>query len=118
MRRANSERLKPRARNIRKFPSDAERLLWLNLRNNQLEGLKFRRQLTIGEYIADFACVSLRLVVEIDGDQHSEAEAYDAKRTADLNALGWRGIRFSSRDVLRDVNAVFATILTHARPSP
>jgi len=103
---------------MRKFPSDAERMLWQNLRNNQLEGLKFRRQLPIGEYIADFACVSLQFVVEVDGDQHSEAEAYDAKRTADLNALGWRVIRFSSRDVLRDLDAVLATIVTHARPSP
>ena len=103
---------------MRKAPSDGESKLWQALRRDQLEGLRFRRQHPIGSFIADFACVEAKLVVEIDGDQHAEAVGYDEARTKKLESLGWRVIRFTSSDAVRDLDAVLATILAYARPSP
>jgi very-short-patch-repair endonuclease len=69
-----------RARRLRKNMTDAERRLWQYLRLRQLEGHKFRRQVRIGQYIADFACLKARIVVEVDGGQHTEARVYDTRR--------------------------------------
>ena len=73
------------------------------LRSGRLAGLKFRRQYVIGKYVADFVCLSARLVIEIDGDTHDEdARIKDAKRTEDLEAAGYRVIRFWNNYVLSD----------------
>jgi very-short-patch-repair endonuclease len=69
------------ARNLRQTMPDAERRLWAYLRGRRLEGHKFRRQVPIGPYIADFVCESAKLIVEADGGQHAEQVAADKKRT-------------------------------------
>jgi very-short-patch-repair endonuclease len=100
-----------RARQLRRDMTDAERLLWLLLRNRRLADCKFRRQHPIGPYIADFARVQRRLIVEADGGQHGalRAEA-DAHRTEWLQAQGWRVLRFWNDDVLRRQDAVVDAI--------
>jgi len=72
----------------------AERKLWQALRDKQLNGHRFRRQHPIGKYIADFACIERKVVVELDGGQHQDHVAYDERRTAFLQENGWRVLRF------------------------
>ncbi len=100
-----------RARAMRKESTDAERLMWRMLRSRQLEGLKFRRQLPIGPYIADFACLNPRVIVECDGGQHVD-NAYDAERDAWLKAQGFRVFRFWNDHVLRETDGVAHLLLT------
>ena len=112
--------LRDRARGMRKQTSRAERAAWDIVRDNRL-GFKFRRQRPIGRYIADFACVDAKLVIEIDGSSHSLADQidYDAERTSLLNKLGWRVLRIRDELVLSDPSAVAALIVEALRqPSP
>ena len=106
------------ARRLRRDQTDAERKLWLRLRDRRLEGLKFRRQVTIGPYIADFCCESQRLVIELDGGQHAERADQDAARTAALEAQGYLVLRFWNNDVLRNMDGVLESILDTLRPVP
>ena len=92
---------------------EAETRLWHRLRDRRLMGHKFRRQHSIGPYIADFACVAARLVVELDGSQHALATEADAQRTAFMAAQGWRVVRFWNAQVLTGIDDVLATILHH-----
>jgi very-short-patch-repair endonuclease len=100
-----------RARTLRRDDTDAEAQLWSALRANRLGGWKWKRQLPFGPFIVDFACAETRLVVELDGGQHAERVAYDARRTALLEAAGWRVIRFWNSDVLTNRDGVCLTIL-------
>jgi len=115
-------RTNPHARRLRRESTDAERRLWSYLRNRQLGGFKFRQQVTIGRYIADFACVECRILIEADGGQHGD-EA-DNERTAFLERLGWRVIRFWNNDVLENTEGVLQVILAGCderqkeKPSP
>jgi adenine-specific DNA-methyltransferase len=99
------------ARRMRREPTKTERMLWLRLRGQQLGGYKFRRQHPIGGYIADFCCAETKLVIELDGDVHAFREDKDTQRTAELEAEGYRVIRFWNEQVLREVEAVLAVIL-------
>lgn len=99
-----------RARSARKFQTDAERRLWFALRDRRLAGYRFRRQHPIGIFIVDFACTKHRLIVEADGGQHAD-NSDDAKRTAWLEAEGWRVLRFWNNDVLTNTEGVVETIL-------
>jgi very-short-patch-repair endonuclease len=101
-----------RARELRGVPTDAERELWFHLRAGRLAGLKFRRQHPVPPYVCDFFCDSARLVVELDGSQHS-AEL-DRSRTAFLEAQGLRVLRFWNDEVLKSTTTVLAAILTAA----
>jgi very-short-patch-repair endonuclease len=106
--------LKPRthrARDLRRQSTDAEWKLWAIVRGRQLGGYKFRRQVPIDRYFADFACLDARLVVEIDGSQHQDRAKYDVARTATLEAFGWRVLRFDNYDVLTNAVGVGDTIL-------
>jgi len=94
------------ARKLRKHPTDAERLLWRHLRLRQLGGYKFRRQQPLGPYIVDFVCLEQRLCVEVDGGQHAEQAEDDARRTAWLEAKGFRVLRFWNTEVLQETVAV------------
>ena len=108
------------ARTMRAEPSPAEARLWARLKERQLAGYKFTRQVVMGEYIADFACRTARLIIELDGDSHAEREAYDARRTATLAARGYRVLRFPNSEVHANIEGVLEMIL-HAldqRPSP
>jgi very-short-patch-repair endonuclease len=97
--------------------TDAERLLWAHLRARQLRGMKFRRQMWLCGYIADFACPDAKLVVEADGGQHADQEGYDALRTAAFAREGYRILRFWNHDILTNPDGVLETI-SAALPSP
>ncbi|WP_084182762.1 endonuclease domain-containing protein [Nevskia soli] len=98
------------ARNLRSNSTDAERLIWRSLRNRTLFSCKFRRQYPIGPYIADFACVEKRLIVELDGGQHADNVIQDEARTAFLQTQGYRVLRFWNNDVLSQTAAVLEAI--------
>jgi very-short-patch-repair endonuclease len=101
--------------------TDAERRLWAALRGQQLAGLRFRRQVPIGPSIADFACHSARLVIEVDGGQHAEAAqaARDARRDAFITSQGYRVMRVWNTDVFDNLPGVLETIVAWARaPHP
>lgn len=100
-----------RARALRRDSTDAERAMWRLLRSRQLAGHKFRRQLPIGPYIADFACFARKLVVELDGGQHGIAVARDAARTRVIERHGYRVARFWNNDVLENPEGVLTMIL-------
>ena len=104
------------ARSLRRNSTDAEARLWGFLRKRGLGGLKFRRQATIGYQVVDFLCAEKRLVVELDGGQHSPER--DAARTAKLNAAGYRVIRFWNNDALGNTDAVLEAILREAKALP
>ena len=99
------------ARRMRREPTKTERLLWQKLRSRQLGDYKFRRQHPIAPYIVDFYCAETKLIVELDGDVHAFQEAYDAERTADLEAQGYHVIRFWNGQVLREMDNVLEMIL-------
>lgn len=107
---------------MRKEPSRAERALWKLLRNRKFEGFKFRRQHQIDCYIADFACISAKLAIEVDGPSHDLPDQleHDARRTAHLSSLGWRVLRLTNGGVLSDETATIAAIHSalHEAPSP
>ena len=107
------------ARKLRANSTDVEKLLWSRLRARQL-GKKFVRQFPIGPYIADFACIAARLVIEVDGETHgSDAErARDAVRNIYLQKRGWRVLRVWNRDVYRRPEEVMETIARNIPPPP
>ncbi len=86
--------------------TDAEILLWRHLRLRQFAGYKFRRQRPVGPYIIDFVCLEKRLVIEVDGGQHSEQRSYDARRDAWLKEEGFHVLRFWDHEVLARVESV------------
>ena len=88
--------MRDRARELRKTPTEAERLLWKYLRRRQLIGHRFRRQYPIGSYIVDFFCFEERLAIELDGGHHSQQTEYDTERTAFLESEGVRVLRFGT----------------------
>ncbi len=97
---------KTKARELRNNPTEAERTLWKHLRLRQLDGYKFRRQQPLGPYIVDFVCFEKRLVIELDGGQHSEQAAYDSERTAWLRRQGFVILRFWDDQVFKETEAV------------
>jgi very-short-patch-repair endonuclease len=105
------------ARQLRRDLTPAEKMLWRRLRDQQMFGVKFRRQHPIEPYIVDFCCPALRLVIEIDGDSHAESVERDAARTAALEAMGFRVIRFTNKDVHESIESVLETILKEVQPT-
>jgi len=105
-----------RARDLRNEPTLHEELLWLQLKGWRLSGLKFSRQMPIAGYFGDFVCRSKRLVVELDGGQHGNADAaaYDADRTSALNGAGYRVIRLWNNDLTSNMDGVLETIVNAA----
>jgi very-short-patch-repair endonuclease len=103
---------------MRHASTPAERRLWQGLRKHQIDGLKFRRQVPLGRYIADFYCPSARLGVEVDGVSHIDAPG-DAVRDAWMSKHNIRVAGISNRDVLRNLEGVLIAISELARtPSP
>ncbi|WP_368389835.1 endonuclease domain-containing protein [Sphingobium sp. AS12] len=100
------------------MPTEPERRLWVRLRSRQLAGLKFRRQVWLVDYIADFYCADLSLVIEVDGDDHAVREAADRHRSERLAREGFRIVRFANADVLSNIDGVLETILMTARQNP
>ena len=105
-----------RARQLRRNATDAEIRLWSRLRRKQLAGFRFRRQHSLGSYIVDFFCPEARLlIVEVDGGQHGEENAHDARRTEWLEASGYRVVRFWNNVVLSNTDGVLTAILVALR---
>jgi very-short-patch-repair endonuclease len=105
------------AKALRTTMTDAERKLWSQLRDRQLQGFKFVRQQPVGRYIADFACREADLVIELDGGQHAE-NIQDDVRTADLASFGYQVIRFWNNDVLTNLDGVLHAIAEHLNKAP
>jgi very-short-patch-repair endonuclease len=106
-----------RVRRLRREMTPQERLLWGQLRSRRFAGLKFRKQMWLAGYIADFACAEARLVVEADGSQHADKADYDADRQRAFAALGWRTLRFWNNEITENLDGVL-TLIAHALPSP
>ncbi|MBL1258328.1 endonuclease domain-containing protein [Methylocystis sp. Sn-Cys] len=102
-----------RSRELRRDATSAEKIMWGRLRNRNLGGFKFVRQEPIGPFIADFVCRECKLVVEIDGETHSNQEeiAADVRRSDYLNAQGYQVIRFRNQQVYENADAVAEAIL-------
>jgi len=106
-----------RARRLRAIPTDVEQRLWRRLKDRQVDGWRFRRQHPIVPYVADFACVEARLIVEVDGGQHSESQT-DEVRDRRLRAEGWRVLRVWNNEVLSNMDGVVDVIATSLGPHP
>ncbi len=98
------------ARALRRDMTDTERKLWSGLRGEQL-GFKFRRQHPLGNYIADFACLEPKLIIELDGSQHADDQAYDRARDAFFKAKGFNVMRFPSNTPFQNLDGVLSAIL-------
>ena len=108
------------AKALRKDMTDAERRLWYLLRAHRFQGFKFKRQVPIGPFVIDFACMGQKLLIEVDGGQHADNDA-DARRTKWLEGRGFRVLRFWNNEVLKNTDAVLEVILSAAAadsPSP
>ena len=109
------------ARQLRKNSTDAERLIWNNLRNRSLEGVKFRRQQSFGPYIVDFIAAEKKLVIELDGGQHAANKVLDKDRDHYIESEGYRVLRFWNNEVLQNTEGVLERIrqeILKDTPSP
>jgi len=106
------------AKTLRTSSTDAEKLLWKHLRGKKLFGLKFRRQEPIGRYIADFVCYERRVIIELDGGQHSIDKEKDQERDRWFRGEGFRVLRFWNNDVLSQTEEVLETIMKNCLESP
>jgi len=99
--------------------TEAERKLWYRLSRGQLQGWKFRRQVPVGSYFADFLCAEARLIVEVDGSQHHEVQLeHDEARDAWLKSQGFRVLRFWNNQVMNELDGVLEMILQQLTPPP
>lgn len=98
-----------RARELRRDMTPAERKLWQVLKGRQLDGHRFRRQHPMGPYIADFACLEIGVVIEVDGGQHDESEE-DLRRDRFMEAKGFKVLRFWNNDVMANLEGVCSVI--------
>jgi len=102
-----------RARSLRRGSTEAETQLWRFIRNRQLSGWKFRRQVPIDRFVVDFLCREAKLIIELDGSQHAEKTDGDLARTDLLERYGYRVIRYWNSDVLSRTEDVLEDILAH-----
>ncbi len=110
--------LKTIAKELRKRSTDAEKLLWKYLRLEQLEGLKFRRQQPIDNYIVDFVCFEKRIIIEVDGGQHSVEKEKDRERDNYLKKQGFEVLRFWNNEALTNIEGVLEMIRGNCLKSP
>ena len=97
------------ARKLRQSSTKEERILWQLLRNRQFKNLKFKRQFPIGNYVVDFVCEEIKLIIELDGGQHNEPENIEADnlRTEFLESKGFKVIRFWNKDINLNISGVY-----------
>jgi len=109
-----------RARELRRNENAAEQRMWSILRAKRMGGFKFRRQHALGRYIADFICLQARLVIEVDGETHGtdQSPELDAKRTEEIELMGYRVIRFWNHDVITATDDVAAAIFEALHQPP
>jgi len=112
-------------RALRNHMSEAEQVMWHVLRGRQICGLKFRRQHPFADYILDFVCLEVNLVIEVDGGQHDQQATYDENRTQELQTAGFRVLRFWNNEVLKERESVTEKIWlivqelqSHPHPAP
>jgi very-short-patch-repair endonuclease len=105
------------AKNLRRRQTDAERLLWKYLRSRRFEGIKFRRQQPIGQYVVDFVSFEKQIIVEVDGGQHASEER-DRERDERLVKQGFRVLRFWNHHVLQNTEGVLETIRKDCQKKP
>jgi very-short-patch-repair endonuclease len=97
-------------RAARHNPTEPEKRLWAALRNRQVADAKFRKQVWLGRYLIDFFCADAKLAIEVDGDSHAHQQDYDEQRTAWLSSEGFRVIRFSNDEVMRNLDGVVLAV--------
>jgi very-short-patch-repair endonuclease len=105
----------PNARRLRRHQTLAEEKLWAIVRGRRLNGFKFRRQVPIDRYFADFVCRDAHLIVELDGPTHEDRAEHDARRTEVLERCGFRVLRFDNEFVLADPGGVTEAICAALR---
>jgi very-short-patch-repair endonuclease len=115
-----SGKLRNNAKALRRDMTEAERIIWYNVRAHRFQGASFRRQTPVGPYVVDFICHAAKLIIELDGGQHFEPEniSLDLRRDAYLRALGYRVLRFSNLDVMTNKAGVLETIAAALRKAP
>jgi very-short-patch-repair endonuclease len=116
---AMPDRQRQFARQMRAQPTDAERVLWQRLRHDiALAGSHFRRQAVVGPFIVDFASRKAKIVIELDGGQHNWQQASDSSRQRQIEAAGYRVLRFWNHDVLGNLDGVLTEIQSALTPTP
>jgi very-short-patch-repair endonuclease len=115
-----TERLRNNAKALRRDMTDAERIIWYNVRAHRFEGTGFRRQTPIGPYVVDFVCHAAKLIIEVDGGQHCEPRniARDARRDSYFKVQGYRVLRFNNHEVMKNKAGVLETIAEAIRLAP
>ena len=110
-----NKKFKTLARQLRRNMTEAESFLWQRIRRKQLKGRQFYRQKNIGNYIVDFYCPSAKVIIELDGGQHyrQEGNRRDQVRDKYLESLGFRVLRFSDREVFKNIEGVLEKIFEH-----
>ena len=109
--RRSTPKILHQAGELRKETTPAEKKLWAYLRLMREDGVRFRRQHAIGIYITDFCAPRKKLIIEVDGSQHMEREAYDKERTKYLESQGYKVIRFWNNDVINNIEGVILVIM-------
>ncbi len=114
----NAPILKHRRQELRRNQTEAERTFWMHVRNKRFYGMKFFRQYSLGPYILDFYCPTLKLAIELDGGQHTEDACleYDAVRSEYLKIQGIDIMRFWNHEVLNNINGVLTKIAEKITP--
>jgi very-short-patch-repair endonuclease len=115
-----TNKLVPFAKSLRKRTTDTEQLLWRHLRAKHFGGLKFRRQQPIGTYIVDFVCFEKKIIVELDGGQHTQPEEMRNDRIRDqwFETQGYKILRFWDNEVLTNTQGVLEVISKHCLNHP
>src|SRR5262249_23758608 len=103
---------------LRRAQTDAERRMWMLLRDRRISGVKFRRQHPIGAYVVDFFCAEARLIIEIDGGHHASNQDADVARSRVLEAAGYRVLRFWNNEVLGNTAGVLHRIVEAVMAPP
>jgi very-short-patch-repair endonuclease len=111
----NKKTLKERRRSLRNNGTSAEATLWTLISNKKLQGRKFRRQHSVGNYILDFYCPAEKLAIELDGERHftEQGLTYDKKRDLELSQLGIRVVRIENEDVFKATEATLEKIMSY-----
>ena len=111
MHKRTTSKIFHRAQELRHNKTPEEEKLWSRLRNHQLDGIGFRQQHAVGNYIVDFCAPRKKLVVELDGSQHLEIVESDEERTAFLNSKGYKVVRFFNYEINENIEGVLKRIL-------
>jgi very-short-patch-repair endonuclease len=112
--RGTTPSIETAAKELRQRSTPAEQKLWQAIRGGRLAGLKFRRQHPVGNFILDFYCSACKLAIELDGSIHQNQIEYDVARTVQLEAYGYKVLRFSNAAVMQQLETVLADILQTA----